>query len=70
MLKDRLISAPVLNLPMCGKKYTMYCDASRVGLCCVVMKGGKVIAYMSKLLKVHENSYPTHNLELAVIVFH
>ena len=33
------------------------------------MHNGKVIAYESKKLKVHEKNYPTHDLELAVIVF-
>ena len=47
----------------------MYCDASRVGLGCVLMQNGKVIAYASRQLKVHEKNYPTHDLELAVVVF-
>ena len=33
------------------------------------MQGGKVIAYASKQLKVHEKNYPTHDLELAAVVF-
>ena len=33
------------------------------------MKAGKVIAYASRQLKVHEKNYPTHVLELAVMVF-
>ena len=36
-LKDRLTSAPVLTLPKCGENYTVYCDASRVGLGCVLL---------------------------------
>ena len=47
----------------------VYCIASQVGLSCVVMQHVKVIAYSSRQLKVHEKNYPTHNLELAVIVF-
>ncbi|WMV45421.1 hypothetical protein MTR67_038806, partial [Solanum verrucosum] len=30
---------------------------------------GKVIAYSSRQLKVHEKNYPTHDLELGAIVF-
>ncbi|KAH0709023.1 hypothetical protein KY284_010450 [Solanum tuberosum] len=41
----------------------------RVGLGCVLMQNGKVIAYASRQLKVHEKNYPTHDLELAVVVF-
>ncbi|WMV18591.1 hypothetical protein MTR67_011976, partial [Solanum verrucosum] len=33
------------------------------------MKNGKVIAYASRQLKVHEKNYPTHDLELAAVVF-
>ena len=47
----------------------MYYDASKVSLCCVLMQNGKVIAYASRNLKVHENNYPTHDLELAFLVF-
>ena len=53
----------------CVENYTFYCDASRVGLGCVLMQGGKVIAYASRQLKVHEKNYPTHDLELAAVVF-
>ncbi|WMV24596.1 hypothetical protein MTR67_017981, partial [Solanum verrucosum] len=33
------------------------------------MQNGKVIAYASRQLKVHEKNYPTHDLELAAVVF-
>ena len=36
---------------------------------CVLMQGCKVIAYASILLKVHENNYPSHDLDLAALVF-
>ncbi|WMV14253.1 hypothetical protein MTR67_007638 [Solanum verrucosum] len=42
---------------------------TRVGLGCVLMQNGKVIAYVSRQLKIHEKNYPTHELELATIVF-
>ena len=32
-------------------------------------KRGKVVAYASRQLKPHEKNYPTHDLELAAIVF-
>ncbi|WMV09094.1 hypothetical protein MTR67_002479 [Solanum verrucosum] len=51
-------------------KVMVYCDASRVGLGCVLMQNGKVIVYASRQLKVHENNYPIHDLELAAIVFY
>ena len=33
------------------------------------MQDARVIAYGSRQLKPHKKSYPTHNLELAAIVF-
>jgi hypothetical protein len=32
------------------------------------MQEGRVKAYASRQLKTHEQNYPTHNLELAVVV--
>ena len=47
----------------------MYSDASRIGLGCVLMQDGKVVAYASRQLKPHEHNYPTHGLESAAVVF-
>nr|GFD38036.1 putative reverse transcriptase domain-containing protein [Tanacetum cinerariifolium] len=44
-------------------------DASKKGLGCVLMQHGKVIAYASRQLKPYEVNYPTHDLELAAVVF-
>ncbi|GJY68167.1 putative reverse transcriptase domain-containing protein [Tanacetum coccineum] len=33
------------------------------------MQRGKVIAYASRQLKIHENNYTTHDLELGAVVF-
>ena len=68
-LKEILVEAPVLIQPTSGRDYTMYSDASRIGLGCVLMQDGKVVAYASRRLKPHEQNYPTHDLELAAIVF-
>ncbi|KAL5583507.1 hypothetical protein UlMin_015949 [Ulmus minor] len=68
-LKQRLTSAPILILPSEDKEFTVYCDASKIGLGAVLMQKGKVIAYASRQLKVHEKNYPTHDLELAAVVF-
>ena len=57
----------MLTFPKYGENYTIYYDAYTVGLGCVLMYGGKVIAYAH--LKVHEKNYPTHYLELAALVF-
>ena len=68
-LKAFLTEAPVLTQPTCGKEYVIYSDASLNGLRCVLMQEGKVVAYASRQLKPHEKNYPTHDLELAAIVF-
>ncbi|XP_070049713.1 uncharacterized protein [Nicotiana tomentosiformis] len=67
-LKTALTTASVLVLPSGSGMYTVYCDASRVGLGCVLMQGERVIAYASRQLKPHEKDYSVHNLELAAIV--
>ena len=68
-LKKMLVEAPVLTQPTSGKEYTLYSDASGIGLGCVLMQDGKVMAYASKKWKPHEQNYPTHDLELAAVVF-
>ena len=47
----------------------VYSDASWKGLGCVLMQNDRVIAYASRQLKKHEKNYPTHDLELAAVVF-
>ena len=64
-----LVEAPVLTQPTSGKEYTLYSDASGIGLGCVLMQDGKAVAYASRQLKPHEQNYPTHDLELVVVVF-
>ena len=59
----------MLILPDTSLPFEVYCDASYQGLGCVLMQEGKVIAYASRQLKTHEKNYPTHDLELAAVVF-
>ena len=68
-LKRRLTSAPILIVPDRGQRYTVYCDASRAVQGCVLMQSGRVVAYGSHQLKNHEQNYPTHDMELAAVVF-
>ena len=68
-LKSKLTSALILIVPEMGQRYTVYWDASKDGLGCVLMRSGRVVAYGSQQLKNHEQSYPTHDMELATIVF-
>ncbi|KAK8934918.1 hypothetical protein KSP39_PZI014856 [Platanthera zijinensis] len=68
-LKSRLTTAPVLTSPCGTDGYEIYSDASGSGLGCVLLQFGKVIAYGSRQLKVHERNYPVHDLELAAVIF-
>ena len=47
----------------------MYCDVSKDELGYVLIQSGRVVAYGSWQLKNHEQSYPTHDMELVAIVF-
>ncbi|CAA7017780.1 unnamed protein product [Microthlaspi erraticum] len=47
-LKEMLTTTPVLALPEPGKPYMVYTDASGIGLGCVLMQEGRVIAYASR----------------------
>ncbi|TYK28616.1 ty3-gypsy retrotransposon protein [Cucumis melo var. makuwa] len=68
-LKQKLVTAPVLTVPDGSGSFMIYSDASKKGLGCVLMQQGKVVTYASRQLKSHEQNYPTHDLELAAVVF-
>jgi len=68
-LKQRLLSAPVLNIPEGNKGFVVYSDVSRQALGCVSMQKDRVVAYASWQLKPHDLNYPTHALKLAVVIF-
>ena len=68
-MKGRLTSARVLALPNGKDGFVVYSDASKKDLGCVLMQNDRVIAYASRQLKKHEENYPTHDLELAAVVF-
>ncbi|GJV25922.1 putative reverse transcriptase domain-containing protein [Tanacetum coccineum] len=69
LIKQKLCSAPILDLPEGSEDFVVYCNASHKGLGVVLMQREKVIAYASQQLKVHENNYTTHDLELGSVVF-
>nr|GFC22597.1 putative reverse transcriptase domain-containing protein [Tanacetum cinerariifolium] len=68
-LKRRLVFAPILTLSLGSGGFQIYSNASKKGLGCVLMQHRKVIAYASGQLKPYEVNYPTHDLELAAMVF-
>nr|GEZ05238.1 putative reverse transcriptase domain-containing protein [Tanacetum cinerariifolium] len=69
LIKQKLCSAPILDLPEGSEDFVVYCNASHKGLGVVLMQREKVIAYASRQLKVQERNYTTHDLELGSVVF-
>ncbi|GJR10547.1 putative reverse transcriptase domain-containing protein [Tanacetum coccineum] len=68
-LKENLCNAPILSLPDGSEDFIVYCDASNQGFGCVLMQRGKVIAFASRQLKIHDKNYTIHDLELGAVVF-
>ena len=64
-----MTSAPVLTVPSGVEEFELYTDASRQGLGEMLMQNGRIVVYASCQLKKHEENYPTHDLELAAVVF-
>ena len=64
-----LETTPILTILEGEDGFVIYCDASGQGLGVILMQHGRVIAYASRELKDYEKNYPTHDLELAVMVF-
>ncbi|GJZ82378.1 putative reverse transcriptase domain-containing protein [Tanacetum coccineum] len=69
LIKQKLCSALILDLPEGSEDFMINCDASHKGLGAVLMQREKVIAYASRQLKIHEKNYTTHDLELGSLVF-
>lgn len=68
-MKEKLTRAPVLVIPKRNIEMTVYTDAYGTSLGAVLMQSRRVVAYASRQLKPHGKRYPTHDLELAAIVF-
>ena len=54
ILKDTFTSTLMLTLPEGTNGFVLYCGASKLGLGCLLIQHGKVVAYASTQLKVHE----------------
>nr|GEW87065.1 hypothetical protein [Tanacetum cinerariifolium] len=66
-LKQKLCSAPSLALPEGTEDFVVYCDASLKSYGAVLMQREKVIAYASRKLRVYEENYTNHDVELGAI---
>ncbi|XP_016707943.1 uncharacterized protein [Gossypium hirsutum] len=60
-LETVLTEAPVLIQPELGKEFVVYSDASYVGLSCVLMQDGRVMAYVISSKRMRTN-YSLQNL--------
>jgi len=65
-LKTRLNLALILAMPSGTEGYVIYSDASKLGLGCVLMQHGRMIAYAPRQLRNHEKNYSTHDLALKI----
>jgi hypothetical protein len=68
-LKELLTTTPILKVPDMDKEFLVCTDASKEGLGGVLMQDGRVIAYISRKLRKHEENYAMHDLELLAIVY-
>jgi hypothetical protein len=68
-LKELLTTTPILKVPDMDKEFLVCTDTSKEGLGRVLMQDGRVIAYISRKLRKHEENYATHDLELLAIVY-
>jgi hypothetical protein len=68
-LKELLTTTPILKVPDMDIDFLVCTDASKEGLGGVLMQDGRVIAYISRKLRRHEENYAMHDLELLAIVY-
>nr|GEU68072.1 putative reverse transcriptase domain-containing protein [Tanacetum cinerariifolium] len=66
-MRSCMLSSQNVNFGFPSEDFIVYCDASIKGLGTVLMKQEKVIAYASRQLKIYENNYTTHDLELGIV---
>jgi hypothetical protein len=64
-----LTKTPILKVPDMDADFLVCMDTSKEGLGGVLMLDDRVIAYISRRLRRHEENYMTHDLELLAIVY-
>jgi hypothetical protein len=68
-LKDLLMTTLILKVPHMDEEFMLFTDASKEGLGGFFLQDGRVICYISRKLRRHEENYATHDLEFLSIVY-
>jgi hypothetical protein len=61
-LKELLTTKPIMKVPDMDVEFLACTDASKEGLGRILMQYGRVIAYMSRKMRRHEENYVMHDL--------
>ena len=64
-----LTTTLILKVPDMDADFLVCTDVAKEGLGRVLMQYGRVIAYISRKLRRHEENYVTHDLELLAIIY-
>jgi hypothetical protein len=67
-LIDKLIHAPLIQLPDFGKTFELECDASEIGIGGVLLQKGIPVTYFSENLSRPSLNYSTYDKELYALV--
>jgi hypothetical protein len=68
-LKELWTTKSILKVPDMDPDFLVCTDTSKEGLGRVLMQDGRVITYILRKLRRHEENYAMHDLELLAIVY-